>query len=347
MNIEIGSKIKTLRLARSMTQEQLAQTLHVSAQAVSKWENGTSMPDIQLLPELSVTLGTSIDALFSLTDESRFTRIGNMIEDRRFLTSQEFETEERFLQDKCQNAETQPRAVLLLAQLYCKRAQEYNGLASPLARRALMLNPQCKAAHNAVFDAEGGAYLDWNAANRYRTIAFYKDFIAQHPNERSAYLWLLDLLIADGRCPEAREYAEKMRRLGESFNDALYLGLICKAEGRLDEALAYWETMCTQYASQWQSWVSRASELAKLCRYEEAVADYRKAMALMPHPQFVDPPEAIAQICEICGDYSGAISSYETVIALLREDWNITQGETIDAPQRAIVRLRELAASNA
>ena len=34
MNIDIGSKIKTLRLSKSMTQEQLAKALHVSAQAV-------------------------------------------------------------------------------------------------------------------------------------------------------------------------------------------------------------------------------------------------------------------------------------------------------------------------
>lgn len=180
MTIDIGGKIKTLRLARSMTQEQLAQALHVSAQAVSKWENGSSMPDIQLLPELSVTLGTSIDSLFSLTDESRFSRIDNMLWDKRFLTQQEFETEERFLQDKCQERETKPRATLLLAQLYCKRAREYQDLASPLARRALELNPDCKEAHNAIFDAENGAYLDWNATNRYRTIDFYKDFLAAY-----------------------------------------------------------------------------------------------------------------------------------------------------------------------
>ena len=40
MSIDIGSKIKTLRLSRSMTQEQLAQRLNVTPQAVSKWESG-------------------------------------------------------------------------------------------------------------------------------------------------------------------------------------------------------------------------------------------------------------------------------------------------------------------
>ena len=146
MNIDIGSKIKTLRLSKSMTQEQLAKALHVSAQAVSKWENGSSLPDIQLLPALSVTLGTSIDSLFSLTDESRFTRIDNMLWDKRFLTQQEFDEEEHFLQEKCREEETRPRATLLLAELYCKRAREYNDLASPLARQALALNLDCKAA---------------------------------------------------------------------------------------------------------------------------------------------------------------------------------------------------------
>lgn len=213
MNIDIGSKIKALRLTKSMTQEQLAKALHVSAQAVSKWEIGSSLPDIQLLPALSVALGTSIDSLFSLTDESRFARIDNMLWDKRFLTQQEFDEEERFLQEKCREDKTRPRATLLLAQLYCKRAREYNDLASPLARQSLELNPDCKEAHNAIFDAENGAYLDWNATNHYRTIDFYKSFLAAHPNNHSAHLWLLDLLIADGRCAEARKVLDQMHRL--------------------------------------------------------------------------------------------------------------------------------------
>ena len=44
MNIDIGSKIKPLRHNKIMTQEQHATALHVSAQAVSKWDNGKSYP---------------------------------------------------------------------------------------------------------------------------------------------------------------------------------------------------------------------------------------------------------------------------------------------------------------
>lgn len=63
MNIDIGSKIKTLRLSKSMTQEQLAKALHVSAQAVSKWENGKSYPDIHSLLLLSAFFDVSLDQL--------------------------------------------------------------------------------------------------------------------------------------------------------------------------------------------------------------------------------------------------------------------------------------------
>ena len=63
MNIDIGSKIKTLRLSKIMTQEQLAKALHVSAQAVSKWENGKSYPDIHSLLLLSALFDVSLDQL--------------------------------------------------------------------------------------------------------------------------------------------------------------------------------------------------------------------------------------------------------------------------------------------
>lgn len=340
--LDFGGKIKTLRLSKSMTQEQLAQRLRVSPQAVSKWENGVTLPDIQLLPELSILLGTSIDALFSMTDDKRMERIDNMLWDQRFLSREEFETEERFLKDKCLEPDAQARATLLLAELYCKRAREYRELASPLARKAIGLLPDYeKAAHTALFEAEGGVFPNWNDVNHHRTIAFYQDFIARHPSQRRAYLWLLDLLIDDGRCPEARKYLEKMNRLGESYHSDLYLGMILEKEGKPEEAAACWERMTQKDPDNWQSWFARADRLAKRCAYPEAIALYEKALALSPRPRFTDPVNAIAQLYEIQGQYEKAIEFYQKEIEIVREDWNETQGEAIDEPLRNIARLKE------
>ena len=49
MNIDIGSKIKALRLTKSMTQEQLAMLLGVSRQAISKWESEKAYPEMDKL----------------------------------------------------------------------------------------------------------------------------------------------------------------------------------------------------------------------------------------------------------------------------------------------------------
>ena len=61
----IGTKIAFFRKAKGMTQEELAEKLGVSAQAVSKWENDIACPDIQLLTPLSKIFGTTTDELLS------------------------------------------------------------------------------------------------------------------------------------------------------------------------------------------------------------------------------------------------------------------------------------------
>ena len=70
MNINIGNNLKRLRLQKGLTQEQLADVFSVSAQAVSRWENNTSYPDITLLPGLAIYFNTSVDAIVGM-DEIR------------------------------------------------------------------------------------------------------------------------------------------------------------------------------------------------------------------------------------------------------------------------------------
>ena len=63
--VTIGSNIRDFRLKKKLTQEQLAEKLGVTFQAVSKWETRANTPDIQLLPEIAKALGIRIDDLFS------------------------------------------------------------------------------------------------------------------------------------------------------------------------------------------------------------------------------------------------------------------------------------------
>lgn len=65
MNETIGNRIAKFRKENNMTQEELANLLGVSSQAVSKWENDASCPDISLLPQLSKVLDVTIDELLT------------------------------------------------------------------------------------------------------------------------------------------------------------------------------------------------------------------------------------------------------------------------------------------
>lgn len=68
-SLNIGETILRLRKEKSITQEQLANMVGVSAGAVSKWENGNSSPDISLLSPLARALNTSLDILLSFKQE--------------------------------------------------------------------------------------------------------------------------------------------------------------------------------------------------------------------------------------------------------------------------------------
>lgn len=82
-NSKIGSFIMNKRKALGLTQQKLADSLHVSSQAVSKWENGTAYPDITLLPELASVLKTTVDALLGYT-APRVTKYDTLYENEAF-----------------------------------------------------------------------------------------------------------------------------------------------------------------------------------------------------------------------------------------------------------------------
>ena len=65
MEMTLGKRIATLRKEKGIKQEELAQMLDISAQAVSKWENDLTCPDINALPKLAQILGVSVDELLS------------------------------------------------------------------------------------------------------------------------------------------------------------------------------------------------------------------------------------------------------------------------------------------
>lgn len=79
-NLSLGNRIAYYRKLNAMTQEELSYKLNVSPQAVSKWEQQLSSPDIMLLPVIAEVFHISVDELFGrkINTEPVFSLVDNV-----------------------------------------------------------------------------------------------------------------------------------------------------------------------------------------------------------------------------------------------------------------------------
>ena len=76
MQLNLGNKIRELRHLSGRTQENLAEALGVTSQAVSRWESGGSYPDMTIIPSIANYFNISIDELFGYNNERAKQRQG-------------------------------------------------------------------------------------------------------------------------------------------------------------------------------------------------------------------------------------------------------------------------------
>ena len=81
MKVCLSEKIKELRRAKKWTQEDVAERLNVSVQAVSRWETGATYPDIELLPEISSIFEISVDELLGVDENIINKKVERCIEE--------------------------------------------------------------------------------------------------------------------------------------------------------------------------------------------------------------------------------------------------------------------------
>lgn len=92
MSLKIGDNLRTLRLQNKMTQEQLADRLGVSYQSVSRWENGVTYPDIEILPAIARHFSVTVDYLLGQDDIEKKKKIRKQIESISRMTEADKDT---------------------------------------------------------------------------------------------------------------------------------------------------------------------------------------------------------------------------------------------------------------
>lgn len=341
--MELGSRIRELRMARGITQDELAQALHVTAQAVSKWETGQSMPDIELLPRLSVYFGVTIDELFAMTDDMHIERIRTMLANEVDIAARDFEYAQRFLSARLSARQGRAECLELLCALENRRAGQSSRRAAEYARQGLELEPERKGLHSGLCEAEHGANRDWYLASHAGLIAYYQDFCAAHPDYGPGWQWLADNLIADGRLDEAKAAAAQMERLLPGWLGQVYRGWTALMSGDRVGALELWRGVEREHGDDWLAQLHLGDCKARLCMYDEAVGHYERTLALQPRPRYTDALRSIALIRAIERDWAGAARALDGVLELLADEWNVSGGTGYDALTRERDRYAELA----
>jgi len=326
--VDIGNKIKLLRQKVGATQEQLGERLGVSAQSVSKWETGVTMPDISLLPLLAGELGVSIDELFDLTTDQKLQRIEKRIDVEGELSDEIFSEYECFLKIQLDEYEDKRKVLSLLARLYHHRAEAYLQNAGKYAREAIMLAPEIKDCQWLLQKANGAVIWDWNCANHSDVIAFYKRVIESDtaaPQTPLPYYEIIDNLIADHRTKEAEEYLDKCRALPahRPFLIPVYKAHIALAEYDAEKADRIMETALEEYSDNAGFLFEAAQYYARKCEYEKAIELYERSWETesSQRPRFTDALEGIAAVYEIMNDYKNAAHTCDRMIDCLKDEW--------------------------
>lgn len=271
---------------------------------------------------------------------ARIQRIERMIENNVILSREDFDYAEKHLKDGCLDLQTKGRCLTMLGELYNHRARMYRDRAAEIAKQALEIEPDKHDNHAVLCEAMNGVFMDWCITNHTAIIEYYKYFIKKNPHDRAGYMWLIDNLIIDGRFSEAKEALESMRRIKDTYHYLMYKGWIARFESGWEQAQPYWDEMVEKYADDWHTWSSRGDAYAKRGQYKLAISDYRRATELECAPRFTDNFDSIAQISLLMEDKKGAIEAYEQVVRILREEWDMQEGETVLGYLQNIAQLK-------
>lgn len=282
--MKISSNIRSLRLKNKLSQERLGALLNVSGQAVSKWEQGITSPDISLLPSLAQCFGVTIDSLFEGMNERRYPGYGSDRNEMVALYCNSDGTEEDF-----SRAEASIGKVILENKATTEDYVNYGLLYHVRTRRDADM-----ALHYYRLAIEKGndkRDLQWMSAHQAITNLLHylgriDEAVSEHqywcemePNCAWAHVSYAYALQNAGRLEDAEVETQKALELDADDINALDVaGTICRLRGKYDEAISYWDREFACDPTQLSCLFEKASMLESVNRLDEAISQYGKIL---------------------------------------------------------------------
>lgn len=271
----LALNLRQLRLDKHMTQEQAADALSVSAQAISRWETGVSLPDVMLLPAIARLYGVLVDDLYKPAIkgyENNAQRLMAVYEHSHkpedFLAAAE-EFEKFFRTDNASADDWRTYGVLHEYMVYhcIKKATASYQKAMDMARctnpemyhrtlrQSIVLRCRIGQAEDCIAEQEAIVHENPDNADAWVDLAhalFYggrpeaaldtcRNALAQFPQEGLLHVYAGDACRTLKRYDEAFPHWEAAVRLDDKYLDAMYSMAFCRGDmGQFDKAADLW-----------------------------------------------------------------------------------------------------------
>lgn len=203
MEHKIGTQIARLRKEQEITQTALAEYLSVSPQAVSRWENGISIPDICLLPQIAAFFSVSIDDLFGVSDyEKILFLVKKYSSDRNDLNYREAM---RHLSMALKEDDSNLRLLALKLHMLLQRSREYHAEALKLCETLI---PQARGEDEELYAAFTLQRLQFLAEDL-RDEQILKECLERYSSEKTVLhlRFYFEALLLTGNAEKIFEFA--------------------------------------------------------------------------------------------------------------------------------------------
>ncbi|MBQ6183860.1 MAG: helix-turn-helix domain-containing protein [Clostridia bacterium] len=330
MELKLGAAIKKLRTERGITQEELANRMCVSFQAVSKWETNATTPDIAILPQLALFFGVSIDTLFSMNKDDYIERISKMIRDEYSIAPENFLWAERYLKGLLSEEKQNNNARILLVELYEHRENRDLLACGRLCEEGLLIEPSNIALIGKL------TRIREKRDESDRLIEFFEALYSKNKQNDILVETLIDIYITHGRCDDAASLmlSSKKRPIFE-----IYQGDIELALGRKDKAIALWRSAANENHRDCELLFKIAERFDNIHDIDAALQLYQQSYEAAPVPKELDALYAQAFLYTKIKKNAEAIDVWKMIIKSLADDYGINDGECVDWAKREIQKL--------
>ena len=320
MDFNLGSVIKRLRTEQGVTQDALAEYLGISYQAVSKWETGTTLPDITLLPKLAAFFGVRIDELFSVNHEDELERIDVMLQ-KENMTDQNYTYAKRILDGILKENPKDVEAMKRYAKVYLAKTNADMIAAGRMLESAMELAPLDEEVYGLYRSVRGGSEYKYHSDNDW-FIRVCEPYAKKYPQNINLYRMLIEAMISKKYFDRAEELLGTVKFIGESkCMKEVFLGDISFAKGDVTKAKEIWTVIPK---TDWLGQYEAGERFNRLNEYDRAIECFHCAYDAQKAPRKMDMMYSLAFLYKKLGRFAEAKKEWELIVETLASDYGIT-----------------------